>query len=92
MNTKEEKKGVTIFLLVSLYLSGGIAVQGFATLNSGFQVSPNERAWTILGSALLPSRNSSSVSLSSLFLSIWLKILSTRRCGVFSSSEFGVWP
>lgn len=39
------------------------------------------------GSALLPSRNSSSVSLSSWFLSIWSNILSTRFCGVFSSSD-----
>lgn len=53
---------------------------------------PKDKAWTMRGSALLPSRNSSSVSLSSWFLSIWSKILSTLFCGVFSSSAFGCWP
>lgn len=52
----------------------------------------SESAWTILGSALLPSLNSSKVSLSSLFLSIWSNIFSTRFCGVFSSSAFDCWP
>lgn len=53
---------------------------------------PRDSACTILGSALLPSRNSSSVSLSSWFLSIWSNILSTRFCGVFSSSAWGCCP
>lgn len=52
---------------------------------------PSVRACTILGSALLPSLNSSSVKRSSWFLSIWSNILSTRFCGVFSSSD-GCWP
>lgn len=47
---------------------------------------PKLNAWTIRGSALLPSLNSSNVNLSSWFLSIWSKILSTRFCGVLSSS------
>lgn len=47
---------------------------------------------TIRGSALLPSLNSSRVSRSSWFLSIWSKILSTLFCGVFSSSVCGCWP
>ena len=51
-----------------------------------------DNAWTILGSALLPSLNSSNVSLSSWFLSIWSNIFSTRFCGVFSSSVFDCWP
>ena len=51
-----------------------------------------DNAWTILGSALLPSLNSSNVSLSSWFLSIWSNIFSTRFCGVFSSSAFDCWP
>lgn len=53
---------------------------------------PRLSAWTIRGSALLPSRNSSRVRRSSWFLSIWSKILSTRFCGVFSSSVTGCWP
>lgn len=36
------------------------------------------RTWTIVGSCLLPSTNSSYVSLASLSLSMFLKILSTR--------------
>lgn len=59
--------------------------------NQGYS-PPSDNAWTILGSALLPSRNSSSVSLSSWFLSIWSKILSTLFCGVFSSSACGCCP
>lgn len=53
---------------------------------------PRLSAWTIRGSALLPSRNSSRVRRSSWFLSIWSKILSTRFWGVFSSSVTGCWP
>ena len=59
-----------------------------------FGSGSSDSACTILGSALLPSLNSSRVSLSSWFLSIWSNILATRFCGVFSSSltaaEF--WP
>lgn len=62
-------------------------------LEKGCRYSPpSDSACTILGSALLPSRNSSRVSLSSWFLSIWSKILSTLFCGVFSSSACGCWP
>lgn len=41
------------------------AAEGLFVLGPMFDESPNERACTIRGSALLPSRNSSSVSLSS---------------------------
>jgi len=54
--------------------------------------SPSDSACTMRGSALLPSRNSSSVRRSSWFLSIWSKILSTRFCGVLSSSDVGCCP
>ena len=54
--------------------------------------SPSDSACTMRGSALLPSRNSSSVRRSSWFLSIWSKILSTRFCGVLSSSAVGCCP
>jgi hypothetical protein len=53
---------------------------------------PRLKACTIRGSALDPSLNSSNVNLSSWFLSIWSKILSTRFWGVFSSSVTGCWP
>ena len=41
---------------------------------------------TMLGSDLAPSMNSSRLSLPSMFLSIWRKILSVRFSGVLSSS------
>ena len=81
---------ITFCLLLELFdaYDHEVPLPGSPALGSG----SNDRAWTMRGSFLLPSLNSSRVSLSSWFLSIWSNIFSTRFCGVFSSSLTGCWP
>jgi hypothetical protein len=56
----------------------------------GAYPSYNDRAWTMVGSFLDPSTNSSNVSLASLSRSMALKILSTLCAGMRIGPK--VWP